>query len=240
MRSLLTTLAFLLPFQGLKKKILNRLGHSIHPTAYVGINLVRHVNKVVIAEGAGIGNFNLLGWLDLVELGVGARLSYLNMVTSGYTGEANNEDTGTRRTLRMGAHSRIVTMHIIDCSGGFILGDECWVTGMRSQILTHAFDPHDGGIIVEPVELKRGSVLATACTLLPGSVLGEGALLAAGSTLWTRQEVKAESLAGGVPARRLSPIKISDWVYNWQRYGGPVIQPATTAVEAESEVSPED
>lgn len=231
MRSLLTTLVFLLPSSGLKVKILNRLGHDVHPASIVGINLVRGLQRLEIAEGAGIGNFNAFLGVQHVRLGVGARVHYLNFFTTGYSGPSASERQEYRNTLQMGEHSRIITLHNIDCTGGFLVGENCWVTGLRSTVLTHAFDPVNGGIIVDPVEMKKGSVLATNCTLLPGSTVGEGALLAAGSTLWTGQQLAAECLHGGVPARRLSPIKINDWVYSWQRYGGPAIATSSAAVE---------
>jgi acetyltransferase-like isoleucine patch superfamily enzyme len=219
-RKLLTTLAFLLPFRGLKVRVLNLLGHDIHPTAYLGISLVRGVKKFELAEGTGIGNFNVIGGLDLVKMGRGARINYFNLIMSGVTTADAEHVPGVHRTLQMGPESRIISFHILDCSGGLLIGEDCWITGMRTTVLTHAFDPHEGGIIVEPVELKKGSVIATSCTLLPGTVVGEGALMAAGSTAWTRQDLAAESLHGGVPARRLSPIKINEWVYNFQRYVG--------------------
>jgi acetyltransferase-like isoleucine patch superfamily enzyme len=120
----------------------------------------------------------------------------------------------------MGDHAHIISFHFLDCGGGLLMEDETWMTGIRSTVLSHAFDPHEGGMILEPVELKKGAVVSTSCTMLPGAIVGEGVLLAAGSTLWTRQELNAGSLYGGVPARRLSAIDISDWVYNRHRYGG--------------------
>lgn len=220
MRDLLTTLAFLLPFKRFKVRLLNRLGHDIHPTAYIGICLVRHVERFEMAEGSKIGNFNVIGALNLVQLGRGARIAYLNLIMSAVTLQPGEEPGELYRTLRMGPNSHIITLHILDCSGGLVVGEDCWITGVRTTVLTHAFDPQGTGIITEPVELKKGSLIATSCTLLPGAVVGEGALLAAGSTAWTRQDLAAGSLHGGVPARRLSPIQISDWVYDWQRYGG--------------------
>lgn len=218
MRSLLTTFAFLLPFRRLKIRVLNRLGHDIHPHTFIGICLVRNVGRFVLAEGAQIGHFNFFQGLDEVRLGHGSRILLFNYFMSGYTPEPSERRGDHFASLWMGDNAHIVTLHVLDCSGGLILEDDCWITGVRSTVLTHAFDPHDGGIIVEPVTLKKGALVATGCTLLPGSVLGEGALLAAGSTAWTRQELAPESLHGGVPARRLSPLQVSEWVYSFRRY----------------------
>lgn len=218
MAGLLTTLTFLLPFKRLKVRLLNRLGHDIHPSAYLGVSLVRNVRRFELAEGAIIGNFNVIGGLDLVRMGRGSRIAYFNLFMVGITLEDRKIERGVHRTLSMGADSHIVSFHILDCSGGLILGDDCWFAGIRSSVLTHAFDP-DGSIIVEPVELKDRAVVSTCCTVLPGVVLGEGALLAAGSTAWTRQELTGGNLHGGVPARRIAPIDISASPEIAQRFG---------------------
>ncbi|MDZ5620009.1 acyltransferase [Nocardioides bizhenqiangii] len=220
MRSLLTTFAFLLPFRSLKIRLLNRLGHDIHPTAFVGICLVRNVARFELAEGAQIGHFNVFDGLDEIRLGRGSRILLLNYFMAGYTVGPGEERGEYYKRLQMGDNAHIVTLHVLDCSGGLVIADDCWITGVRSTVLTHAFDPQDGAIIVEPITLEKGSLVATSCTMLPGSVLGEGALLAAGSTAWTRQELAAGSLHGGVPARRLSPLKIAERVYDLRRYTG--------------------
>lgn len=218
MRSILTTFAFLLPFRGLKIRILNRLGHDIHPHTFVGICLVRNVGRFVLAEGAQIGHFNYFEGLTEVRLGVGSRILYFNYFMVGYTPGPDEPRSPLYGTVRLGDNAHIVTLHVLDCSAGLVMEDDSWMTGVRSTVLTHAFDPYDGGIILEPVTLRKGALLATSCTLLPGSVVGEGALLAAGSTAWTRQELAPEALHGGVPARRLSPLKVSEWVYDFRRF----------------------
>ncbi|WP_183099389.1 acyltransferase [Nocardioides pelophilus] len=222
MRQLLTMIAFLLPSSGLKIRLLNLLGHQIHPTARIGICFVQKVGRFELAEGVTIGNFNAFRFLARVQMGLGSRIVMFNWILGGSGLEPGlpDDERGIRRTLRMGAHSHVMSFHFLDCGGGLLMADETWLTGLRSTVLTHAFDPHEGGMILEPVELKRGAVVSTSCTMLPGTVIGEGALLAAGSTLWTRQELAGGSLYGGVPARRLSAIQISDWVYNRRRYGG--------------------
>jgi acetyltransferase-like isoleucine patch superfamily enzyme len=120
----------------------------------------------------------------------------------------------------MGEQSHIIGHHYLDCGGGVVMEDNTWLTGIRSTVLSHAFDPQDGQVLLEPVVLRKGAVVATSCTMLPGSILGEGALLAAGSSLWTRQEASAGHLHGGVPARRLSPITIAPEGYQRARYQG--------------------
>lgn len=223
MRALLTTLVFALPSSGLKIRLLRHLGHDVHPTARIGMCWVQHVERFQIGEGATIGNFNAFRYLAKVQMGIGSRIVMFNWILGGSGLEPGlpEDERGVRRTLRMGDHCHIISFHFLDCGGGLLMADESWLTGIRSTVLSHAFDPHEGGMILEPVELKQGSVVSTSCTLLPGTVIGEGALLAAGSTLWTRQTLNDSSLYGGVPARRLSAIDISDWVYNRHRYGGP-------------------
>lgn len=215
-------LVFLMPSSGFKIRLLNLLGHKIHPTARIGMCWVQSVGRFELAEGATIGNFNAFRYLAKVEMGLGSRIVMFNWILGGSGLEPGlpEDERGVRRTLRMGDHAHIISFHFLDCGGGLLMADETWLTGIRTTVLSHAFDPHEGGMILEPVELKQGAVVSTSCTMLPGTVIGEGALLAAGSTLWTRQELAGGSLYGGVPARRLSAIDISDWVYNRHRYGG--------------------
>jgi hypothetical protein len=221
-RHRLTTLICLLPPSGTKTKVLNWLGHQIHPTVRMGICWVQHVDRFELAEGVTIGHFNAFRNLAKVHMGIGSRIRIFNWILGGSGLEPGlpPDERGLRRTLRVGDHAHIISFHFLDCGGGLLMEDDTWMTGIRSTVLSHAFDPHEGGMILEPVEIRQGAVVSTSCTMLPGAVVGDGALLAAGSTLWTRQEIKGGSLYGGVPARRLGPIKISDWVYNRRRYGG--------------------
>ncbi|WP_418057870.1 acyltransferase [Pimelobacter simplex] len=221
MRQALTTLVFLLPPSKLKNRLLRRLGHAIPDTAVVGINLVRRVDRFELGEGSLIHHFNMFRDLRLVKLGVGCRIMLFNQVVgdSGY--EPGAPPTDDLRTLRMGDDSHIISQHYFDCGGGIILGDNAWVTGIRSTLLSHAFDPTNGGVILDPVTIGDRAVIATSCTMLPGTVVGEGALIAAGSTTWTGQEAKGAHLHGGVPARRLAPIDIPRHVYDRARYQGP-------------------
>ena len=220
MRQRLLMLVFLLPSSGLKIKLLNKLGHRIHPSARIGICWVQAVERFEIDEGVQIGNFNAFRYLKLVKIGKGSRIVMFNWFLGGSGFEPGAVDHGALRTLRMGEHSHIISMHYIDCGGGVILHDHAWITGIRSTVLTHAFDPQNGGLILEPVTLEKAAAISTNCTVLPGVTIGEGALLAAGSTAWTRQQVAAAHLHGGVPARRLAPIEIEASLYDRHRYQG--------------------
>jgi len=215
-RHLLTTLFFLLPASRLKNRLLNLVGHDIHPSAHIGIGLAQRVDRFELAEGVRIGNWNAFRFLARVQLGRGSRIVMFNWILGGSGFEPGEDVHGLRRTLRMGAQSHIISFHFLDCGGGLVLEDRCWITGIRSTVLTHAFDPRAAAFILEPVRLKEGAVVATSCTILPGAVLGEGALLAAGSTLWTGQEIAGGFLHGGVPARRLAPIEIDEAAYGRQ------------------------
>ena len=171
-----------------------------------------------MAEGVQIGNFNMFRYLALVEIGRGSRIVMFNQILGGSGFEPGATDHGSLRTLRMGENSHIVSMHYLDCGGGLIMGDDSWFTGIRSTVLSHAFDPEKGGLILEPVMLEKGALVATSCTLLSGVTIGEGALLAAGSTAWTGQQIAGAHLHGGVPARRLKPVTIEPSLYDRRRY----------------------
>lgn len=220
MRAHLTFLVFLLPPSKLKNRLLNRLGHQVHPTAQVGISWVRRVERFELAEGVQINHFNVFLHMKLVQMGRGSTMVMFNWIVGGSGYEPGAEDHGALRTLRMGESAHMISMHYLDCGGGVIMENNTWFTGIRSTVLTHAFDPVNGGIILEPVTLKQGAAVSTNCTLLPGVTVGEGALIAAGSTAWTRQEIAAAHLHGGVPARRLTPLTIEPSLYERRRYEG--------------------
>lgn len=209
-------LVFVLPPSGLKNRLLNLLGHDVHPTARLGICFVQHVDHFQLAEGVVIGNWNAFRYLARVEMGRGSRIVMFNWILGGSGFEPGEDHLGVRRTLRMGDQCHIISFHFLECGGGLLMADRSWITGVRSTVLSHAFDPREGGLILQPVVLKEGAVVATNCTLLPGSAIGEGALLAAGSTIWTGQELQAAHLHGGVPARRLAPIEVPDSAYERQ------------------------
>jgi acetyltransferase-like isoleucine patch superfamily enzyme len=209
-------LVFALPPSRMKNRVLSWLGHEIHPTAVIGMCLVKRVGRFELAQGVRIGHFNTFGGLHKVQMGRDSRIVMYNSIlgTSGL--EKDAEPHPDRMTLRMGASSHIISSHYLDCGGGIVLHDNAWLTGIRSTVLTHAFDPREGGVVLQPVVLETGAVVATSCTMLPGTVIGAGALLAAGSTTWTGQELAAGFLHGGVPARRLAPIEIPESAYQRQ------------------------
>jgi len=209
-------LVFVLPPSGLKNRLLNLLGHDVHPSARVGICFAQHVDRFELAEGVVIGNWNAFRYLARVQMGRGSRIVMFNWILGGSGFEPGEDELGVRRTLRMGDQSHIISFHFLECGGGLLMEDRTWITGVRSTVMTHAFDPREGGLILQPITLKQGAVVATNCTMLPGTVVGEGALLAAGSTTWTGQEVQGGFIHGGVPARRLAPIEVPESAYERQ------------------------
>jgi acetyltransferase-like isoleucine patch superfamily enzyme len=215
-RDRLSNLVFLLPQSRLKNRLLNLLGHDIHPSVVIGICLVHRVVRFELAEGVRIGHFNHFAGMSLVKLGPGSRIVMFNSILGVSGLEPGAAPSRDLMTLRMGASSHIISSHYLDCGGGVVMADRSWITGIRSTILTHAFDPREGGVVLAPVTLKEGAVIATSCTMLPGTVVGEGALLAAGSTTWTGQELQAAHLHGGTPARRISAIEVPDSAYDRQ------------------------
>ena len=71
----------------------------------------------------------------------------------------------------MGDNAHIVSMHYLDCGGGLIMGDDSWLTGIRSTVLSHVFDPEKGGLILESVVNREGGHWSSTCGTPPSGVV---------------------------------------------------------------------
>ena len=177
---------------------------------------MQKVKRFELAPGVRIGHGNVFRGLTLVRLGRGATIRRFNWIT-GDSGRLH-ENPEQHMQLQMGAHSHILSRHFLDCGGGVIMDDDVWITGIHTTIFSHGVDPVNGGIMLEPVRIERGAMVAMRSTILPGTTVGTGSFIAAGSVTWSKQVLAEGCLYGGSPARRLSPIQISDWCYQHNRY----------------------
>jgi carbonic anhydrase/acetyltransferase-like protein (isoleucine patch superfamily) len=173
---------FALPWRW-RRRVLELVFHyEIDPTARIGFSIVL-AGEVRLAPGARIGHLTLCRGLDRVVLAEHAGIGHLNWIYAispdlGYFGEASRS-----AELILERAANITRRHIIDCSDQVQLGAFALVAGYRSQILTHSVSLNRGRQTVRPILIEDFSFVGTGCILLGGSRLPHHSALVAGSTL---------------------------------------------------------
>lgn len=205
----LLTQVLLMPFPWAVRRFALRrlLKFELHNDAFIGLSLIM-ADRVVLKEGARVGNLTVIKGLDLVELNVHARLGNLNWVTgfpNGTTSPHFAEQAERVVQLRIGDHSAITNRHLIDCTGGVTIGRFSTVAGFRSQILTHSIDIQSARQRAKAVRVGDYCFVGTACTLLPGASLPSYSVLGANSLLNKAYET-THTLYAGNPARSITTL----------------------------------
>ena len=114
--------------------------------------------------------------------------------------------------LRIGSGCYINSTVYIDAAAPVHLGDRVSV-GHHVIIITsdHSISTsyfRAGTVSLKPVVVGEGSWIAARATLLPGVTVGAGAVVAAGAVV--TRDVAPNTLVGGVPARLIRRLDISD------------------------------
>ena len=90
-------------------------------------------------------------------------------------------------------------------TGGITIGDGTLVGhGTTLTTLNHAVDPaRRADMVPAPVVIGRNVWLGAGVTVVPGVTIGDGAIIGAGAVV--TRDVPADTIAAGVPARRIRP-----------------------------------
>lgn len=94
--------------------------------------------------------------------------------------------------------------------GGITIGDGVFIGhNVVLATLNHALDPsHRGTTIPAPISIGKNAWLGANATILPGVTIGDGAIVAAGAVV--TRDVPANVIVGGVPARIIKAIDVSE------------------------------
>ena len=118
--------------------------------------------------------------------------------------------TNFGRQLRIGKN--VFINHACSCLdlGGITIEDDVLI-GPKVSLISenHPLDPAQRGCLIGmPVLIKRNAWIGAASTILPGVTVGENSVVAAGSVV--TKDVPPNTIVGGVPARVIRSIEISD------------------------------
>ncbi|MEU5695939.1 hypothetical protein [Actinosynnema sp. NPDC020468] len=201
MTGVLRMLVWLLPPSRAKNALLRALGHRVHPTARVGINLLLGVGAVEVGAASFVGHGNVFRGLRSIRIGREVIVGQFNWITV-----APSLTSVAQARMELGDHTVLTNRHYVDCSGGLLCDPYSTIGGVRSVVLSHSVDLGSGKQTLAPVVMKRHAFVATCCTVLPGVVLNERAVLAAGAVTVPGATYDAETLYGGVPAKPIGAI----------------------------------
>lgn len=93
--------------------------------------------------------------------------------------------------------------------GGIYIGDNALI-GHNAVLATlnHSENPAKrGNLIPSPIRIGKNVWLGANVTVLPGVTIGDGAIIAAGAVV--SRDVAANTIVGGVPARKLRDVRMS-------------------------------
>ncbi len=208
-KALLVLLAGLLPASSTKNRLLNSLGHQIHPTAIIDPVIFLKIIRIEIGARTHIWSGSIFRNLRGLRMGTDGTMMRWNKVSAvpsfRRTEGADQETVGI---LSMGDHVLITKGHDLDASGGIVMANWSAIAGKDTLVYSHAYDPSSHVLSCAVTRIGHNSFIAARTTLAAGATLPDYSVLAMGGILMPGA-TKTKALYGGVPAK---PIRdISDW-----------------------------
>ncbi|MDQ3654680.1 MAG: hypothetical protein M3457_06335 [Chloroflexota bacterium] len=208
-RFLLVLLVGLLPASSMKNRLLNRLGHQIHPTAIIDPVILVKVLRIEIGARTHVWSGSIFRNLRGVRMGSDCTMMRWNKLSAIPSfRRTEGADPETVGILSLGDNVLITKGHDLDCSGGIVMANWSAIAGKETLVYSHAYDPSEHVLTCAVTRIEENSFIAARTTLAAGATLPARSVLAMGGVLMPGA-TKTETLYGGVPAK---PIRdISDW-----------------------------
>lgn len=219
MKTALMFLGLLLPWSLRRRLLESAFGFQIHPTARIGFSWILP-RKLVMEAGSRIGSMTIGKNLALMHLCEHSSIGNLNWITGYPPGSTRHfvHQPDRQPELIVGIHAAITNRHLIDCTDRVTIGAFTTFAGFQSQILTHSIDLAAGRQSAAPVTIGERCFVGTNCVLLGGSMLPDRSVLGAKSLL-NKKFREVNTLYGGVPAKALSSLPVTEMAY-FQREAG--------------------
>jgi acetyltransferase-like isoleucine patch superfamily enzyme len=201
MRILLTAALAPMP-QVLKRRAMERLlGARINRSATIGLSIV-DCDDLDMGPGSRIGHFTVLRGLRRAHLGSGATVGNFNWITAAPVFQSRSEGTDGDGCFTLGRESAVTSRHYVDCSGGVTIGEYTTIAGVRSTILSHQIDVHEGLQSTRSTHIGDYCLVSSNVCMTPGASIPDRSVIAMGAVVVGHLEVVG-ALYGGVPARLL-------------------------------------
>jgi acetyltransferase-like isoleucine patch superfamily enzyme len=211
-------MAMLLPWNLRRTFLEKQFGFQIHPTARIGLAWI-FPTRLVMEEGASIGDLTVAKNLDLLHLKTRATIGRGNWITGFPLGNSPHfaSETDRRPELILGEHSAITNRHLLDCTSSITIGAFTTVAGFQSQFISHTIDIRLNRQTSRPIRVGNYCFIGTNCVVLGGAALPDYSVLGAKSLL-NKAHTQTHRLYGGVPARELQTLP-ADCGYFTRREG---------------------
>lgn len=199
MRHLLRLLLGLLPASRLKNALLSRTGRSwsVAPDAAVQPTVLWRIGSLRVASGARIGFGNTIRDMHVVELDERALVGQFNWISGASAWLA--PDLATAASLRLGREACILSRHYLDCGGGVEFAPMARLAGVRSTLMTHAWDAMEWEPNVAPIRLGERDLVSSHTFVSPGVTVADCVVVGAGSVI-IKDLDQPETLYAGSPA----------------------------------------
>lgn len=177
------------------------MGYQVHPQARIGLFTVIDVANAKIGR-ARIGPMCVFRGPFTMVIGDYTSIGPQNVIECGdWVFEEKFALINYARRCEIGNECLITTLHYIDATDSFMLGDRTWIAGRGSQFWTHG-----AGVKERSIRIGRDCYIGSRVAFTPGSSVGSGCLVALGSVVTGRMDDE-NCLIAGVPAR----IRRNQW-----------------------------
>ncbi len=211
LKALVVLVVGLLPASRRKNGLLNRLGHQVHPKAHIAPIVLLRVRQLRVGANTTVGYGNMLRGLRLAEFGTDTEVGPRNDFRANRARAEDAADPDLVGVLKIGDVVFISKKHVIDCSGGVVIGDWSGLAGREVFIYSHSYDPQRDTRLMAPTRIGRSCMVASKTILAMGATLPDGSILAMGGLLMPGA-TKPFTMYGGVPAKPLA-TDLKDWKF---------------------------
>jgi carbonic anhydrase/acetyltransferase-like protein (isoleucine patch superfamily) len=205
-RLLIAAVAVVAPARLRRFLLTAAFGYRIHPRATVGRSLIT-VGHLEMGAGARIGSLNLLRHVDRVEMAEDTSIGHLNWISAARRERGYFADLSRDPALVMARGSALTHRHYVDCCDRVEIGELSTVGGIHCQILTHGVDVAEGALMAAPVRIEDRVLVCSAAILIAGCVVPSRAVVGAGAVVKGKLPDSSTLYAGPAATvkRALSP-----------------------------------